>query len=254
MAVQGAWPGAAKHSIGEVATLAEDYFRARWSRYPDVTSLAARRSQERTPAHVTSPATAVGQVQTRHATLGTVPRRKRGDGSSDGASQPSRAPAKVGVLVAVSGAVLLRMIGWFLRDNVLVAGVRLVEPGWAGIAMVIAPGGIVVGRVMIDTQPRKASWRSPGPLLVSLAGAGALVFVIVVGMGSYPTDTRAVLVGLDPSTGKVAWRTITPVTARPRPPPRRRGRQPPAAGFRRLADAATLVGGRFGRRRVQAGA
>ena len=161
-------------------------------------------------------ATAVGQVQGRRVTLGTVPRRKRGDGSSeedDGGAQPSRAPTRVGVLVAlVSGAVLLRMIGWFLRDNVLVPGVRLVEPGRAGIAMPIALVGIVVGRVMINTGSRIAGWRSPGPLLISLAGAGALVFVIVVGMGSYPTGTKAVLVGLDPSTGKVAWRTITPVT------------------------------------------
>ena len=143
-----------------------------------------------------------------------VPWKQRVDPWSDGvadAARLSRLFGVVGSLVTlISGAVLLRVTGWFLRDNRY--GAELVEPGRAATAMLTALMGVVLGLIILITRALNARWKIRGLLLVSLFGAAVVLVVVVAGMGSYPATTRAVLVRIDPLTGREAWRTTTPAS------------------------------------------
>ena len=111
---------------------------------------------------------------------------------------------------AVGAAMAAVTIFWFLQDHVLTSGASLVSPSQALWAIGAALLALVVGLAMAGLVRRRAL--SGIGLLAAVAVALGAAGVAVVGVGSYPTATTAVISGVDPSTG-TRWRTDTPATA-----------------------------------------
>jgi len=110
---------------------------------------------------------------------------------------------------AVGAAAAAVTIYWFLQDHVLTSGASLVSPSQALWAI----GGALLALVVGVAMARLVRRRSLGGLglLAAVAVALGAAVVAVVGAGSYPTATTAVISGVDPSTG-TRWRTDTPAT------------------------------------------
>jgi hypothetical protein len=117
--------------------------------------------------------------------------------------------------IATTGASLLALgrlaALWYMGSPFGGSGASLREPAWGYAAGVLAISGCIVA-IVAQTVTGRTGGTASRAVAVGASGCVAAFGLLAAAVWAYPSVQHASVVGLDPSSGKVLWRTRTSAT------------------------------------------